>query len=410
MERVESSDRLGRYYTKGTIGSLLVDQMHWLAPAKILDLGAGCGSLSIAAGGRWTDAELLTVDVDGRASARLQKLFAARWGSRHSHIRADALSSNLPKLISAKTDSIDVAVCNPHFITPRWRKGFGEILEDAGFSGCLPVVRDADAALLFLAQNLRLLNKTATLGIILPDTLVSAKKYRFFREQLLGRYQLHRTIRLPRNSFTNTDAQAYIAVISKGKVTSGPVPLQRFDAHLGIQEELLVKVENAIERLDFEYHAQHIKAPIGKAISISLGSICVQLKRGSLSSSQRHHNQFSVLHTTDFMPHTRGCWINLEERGFQKEPENTKLIVAERGDILVARVGRNLEDKVIGVSRGAAVVTDCVYVLRVPKQYRRTVLAQLTSSNGRAWLASRAYGVSARQLTKSDLLAFPVHI
>ena len=119
MERIESSDRLGRYYTKGTIGSLLVDQMHWLAPAKILDLGAGCGSLSIAAGGRWTDAELLTVDVDGRASARLQKLFAARWGSRHSHIRADALSSNLPKLISAKTDSIDVAVCNPPFITPR---------------------------------------------------------------------------------------------------------------------------------------------------------------------------------------------------------------------------------------------------------------------------------------------------
>ncbi|WP_188709850.1 N-6 DNA methylase [Polaromonas eurypsychrophila] len=410
MERIEGSDRLGRYYTKETIGSLLVDQMDGLAPAKILDLGAGGGSLSLAAGGRWADAELLTVDVDGKASAKLRKLFSAHWGSRHSHIRADALSSDLPRLISAKASSIDAAVCNPPFITPAWRKGFGEILEDAGFSGCLPVMSDVDAALLFLAQNLRLLNETATLGIVLPDTLVSAKKYRRFREQLLKQYQLHRTIRLPRNSFTNTDAQAYIAVISKGNVTRSPVPLQRFDAHLGIQHELLVKVEDAIERLDFEYHAHHVQTPCEGASPISLGSICVQLQRGSLSSSERNGNPFPVLHTTDLISDARGCWIDLQKLGFRKKPVDARLTVAESGDILIGRVGRNLEDKVVGISRGTAVVTDCVYVLRVPKQYRIAVLAQLTSLEGKAWLASRAYGVSAKQLTKTDLLAFPVHI
>lgn len=410
MERINSSDRLGRYYTKETIGSLLVDQMDGLTPARILDLGAGGGSLSLAAGGRWTDAQLLTVDVDGNASVRLKKLFAARWGSRHSHIRADALSSDLPRLISAKASSIDAAVCNPPFITPKWRKGFGEILEDAGFSGCLPVMSDVDAALLFLAQNLRLLNDTATLGIVLPDTLVSAKKYRRFREQLLKRYQLHRAIRLPRNSFTNTDAQAYIAVISKGEVTRNPVSLQRFDAHLGIQKALLVKFEDAIERLDFEYHAHHIQTSSETATPVPLGSICVQLQRGSLTSSERHGNPFSVLHTTDFMSDTHGRWIDLQKLGFRNEPVNSRLTVAERGDILIARVGRNLEDKVLGIARGTAVVTDCVYVLRVPKQYRSAVLTQLTSLKGKAWLASRAYGVSAKQLTKTDLLAFPVHI
>lgn len=402
-------DSLGRYYTKEFIGDLLVDQMMDVEPTRILDLGAGGGCLSFAASRRWTEAEMITVDVDDKVSTHLKELFSTRHGTRHSHINADALSSTLPKLISLQTDAIDAAVCNPPFITPKWRRGFGEILEETGFSGCLPVTGTVDAALLFLAQNLRLLSDQATLGIILPDSLVSSQKYRSFRRQLIERYQLHRTIRLPRQSFNNTDTLAYIAIISKGRRTDTDIPLQRLDKRFGLQEEILVSAEKAIERLDFNYHFQQAKVSVKSKNLISLATICVEIKRGSVCSSQRYENETPALHTTDFKTIASGCWVDLAKRGFEKTSVDNGLVVAQAGDILMARVGRNLESKVFGVHCGKSIVTDCVYVIRVPKEYRRSVLSQLSSPKGRDWIASRSYGVGAKQLSKSDLLEFPLN-
>ena len=119
--KTRGSDRLGRYYTKNDIGGLLIDQMDGLSPRRVLDLGAGAGSLSRAALERWSGVELLTVDVDAAAQVHLNNLFSTTGSSKHNHIRADALSSRLPELISAKAEFIDAAVCNPPFIVPSSR-------------------------------------------------------------------------------------------------------------------------------------------------------------------------------------------------------------------------------------------------------------------------------------------------
>lgn len=409
--KTRGSDRLGRYYTKTDIGGLLIDQMDGLSPSRVLDLGAGAGSLSRAALERWSDVELLTVDVDAAAQIHLKKLFSSTGSSKHNHIRADALSSKLPELISAKADFIDAAVCNPPFIIPKWRKNFAHIIEDAGFSGCFSVMADVDAALLFLAQNLRLLSTNATLGIILPDSLVSASKYRLFRKELLQRYIVRKAIRLPRHSFVNTDAQAFILVISKGSATTQKIPLLKFSTTSEINSEVLVSVDDAIDRLDYEYHAQGLEKHRTKNIYSQLGTFVDELKRGSLSSIEARSARFPVFHTTDMTLPLTGCWCDLTDFGaFPVSGElESQTVRAEPGDILVARVGRNLEQKVLGVSSGYPALTDCVYKLRVPNQHQDKVLRQLSSSEGQAWLASRAYGVSAKQLTKADLLTFPIN-
>ncbi|MCX7176100.1 MAG: N-6 DNA methylase [Proteobacteria bacterium] len=410
-QRHAGPDRLGRYYTKADIGRLLIDQMSGLTPSRLLDLGAGGGSLSGAAIKHWSNIELLTVDIDERSLPHLSRLFHGCESLKHSHIRADALSQRLPQLIHSRFGHIDTAVCNPPFITPKWRKGFAMILEEAGFSGCMPVLSDVDAAVLFLAQNLRLLSTRATLGIILPDSLISAAKYRQFRKELLRRYCIHRAIRLPRGSFSNTDALAHIVILSKGSETA-TVPLQKLTNDRTLAPALHVGIDDAAERLDFDYHAHKVVAPRSQNVQVSLGSLTEELWRGSLSRTQGRLAEVPVLHTSDIRPSDAGKWCDLSDFGdFRKQLRGTTQVqYAEPGDILVARVGRNLERKVIGVSAGFPLITDCVYRLKVPEKFRDSVLSQLSNTNGQAWLASRAYGVGAKQLTKVDLLTFPLFL
>ena len=92
----------------------------------------------------------------------------------------------------------------------------------------------------------------------------------------------------------------------------------------------------------------------------------------------------------------------------EKKKIEGHFICAEPGDILLARVGRNLEYKIIGVAEGYPVLTDCIYRIRVQEEHKKHVLQQLSSVEGKAWLSSRCYGVSAKQLSKADLLTFPI--
>jgi type I restriction enzyme M protein len=403
-------DSLGRYYTKKDIGSFLVDQISSHVPSRLLDLGAGTGSLSGAAIKRWSNIEILTVDIDKASAIHLGKLFSVNGNFKHNHINTDALSDNLPEIISSQFGSVDTAVCNPPFTAPKWRKGFAQILEEAGFSGSMPVLTSVDAALLFLAQNLRVLSNQATLGIILPDSLISGAKYRQFRKDLLQNYNVLKAIRLPRGSFSNTDALAHILVIRKGSATSAAIPLESLTNNQA--EQLLIDADEAIERLDFNYHAQRLVTSKTQGESITLRSIIVDFKRGSLSSSEGRLVDTPVFHTTDIQQPLFGKWCDLSHFcSAKKRAASAEFPVrAQPGDILVARVGRNLERKIIGVASGHPILTDCIYRVRVHRQFRNKVLALLKSKKGQAWLASQAYGVGARQLTKAALLEFPISI
>lgn len=400
----KGSDFLGRYYTYPDVGGLLIDQMGQLAPNSLLDLGAGAGALSAAAIRRWSGVRILTVDIDKTSCGLLAREMRPAEGN-HVHILADALSPHLPEMVFSEVGQIDAAVCNPPFIAPKWRPGFGEILEAAGFSRCVGFNGGIDAALLFLAQNLRLISDGGTLGIILPDSIVSATKYKQLRKELLSRYHVHKVVRLPRGSFVGTDALASIAIVGKGTGTPNLVPLHKFDGRRQLSPALLVDVDAAAHRLDFDFHTQNFVAHPRQVQCLSLASIGCEIKRGHLSSSEARAAATPVFHTSDIGLSLSGQWLDLSEFGAGEKGQSGALRAAP-GDILVARVGRNLEKKVAGVAVGNPLLTDCVYRVRVPDAYRDTVFAALCSAHGQSWLASRAYGVGAKQLTKADLLAF----
>jgi len=402
------SDSLGRYYTNAVVSQALVADIPSHAPTTVLDLGCGTGSLSFAASRRWAHTNIVTVDIDRTIAAVLpEKLRESGFAGEHHHMMYDALSPKLTDSLIREQAQPDIAVCNPPFLIPKWKKGYGAILEDVGLTSCLPAIATIDAALVFLAQNLRLLQPGGILGIIVPDSIVSADKYRNFRSELLSRYQVRSAIRLCRGSFGGTDALAHILVIKNSAPDGSPIVLSSLDESGAKSPSLFVEHSQAAHRLDYQFH--FAEARVEKQ-SGRLADVVLDLRRGSLNSAEAKRANHFVLHTTNLDSDNHGQWLDFSAKYFCFPTSNNGRIVhAVAGDIVVARVGRTAHDKVIGISAGSVALTDCLYRLRVIPSKRDAVLRVLSSPEGRAWLELHAYGVAARQLTKSDLLNLPLH-
>lgn len=407
-EHAKSTDPLGRYYTSSSISTLLVGLLPSEDPGAVLDLGAGEGALTMAASSKWSAAALITVDLDVQASRVLtRRLRNGGFNGHHHHLPWDALNAGLQTALACHNAAApEIAVCNPPFLVPKWRKGYGAILEEAGFSGSLPAISSTDAAALFLAQNLRLVAGGGSVGIIVPDSLVCAEKYLGFRASLLEKYDVLQAVRLPRGSFVGTDVQAHILVISKRRPTSAPVRLSCLPTGNGPTLTIDVQRDRAIHRLDYAYHAAE-QAESGH--HCKLGDIVVDLRRGALNSAEVRAAASFVLHTSDITPNMHGQWTDFSRKFFKPGNESQGTAIAEPGDVIVARVGRNAAEKVLGVAKGRVALSDCLFRLRVLPEHRKGVLRCLTSDYGLRWLEQHAYGVAARHLSKKDLLSLPLY-
>ncbi len=391
-----TSDALGRYYTSSYVGTILVNSMGGIRPESVLDLGAGDGALTAAAAERWLDATYYTVDIDKNAkSSTLPQLF----GSSFRHHVGDALSSTVEKRLGLELGSADLAICNPPYIRPRWRKGFANILEDAGLSHVLPKLADVPAEILFIAQNLRFLRSEGRLGLIVPDGVIAGEKFAELRNILATEHCIERVIELPRGIFKKTEAKAHILVMRKS--TNGPdeIQVQRLDETGTLSPELQVQRERAASRLDYSF----LVSGLGNkgAQQIRIGDVTISLARGSISSSQRAGCNFPVLHTTDLNPS-----IDSVGREFSFPEIFVKrghLNIAKRGDILIGRVGRNFEKKICMVKSGTVAVSDCIFILTVAPEHRESVFTYLKSDVGRRALSCSSHGVGARFLTSDAL-------
>lgn len=402
----KNSDQLGRYYTHGDIGELLVDNIDIEVPHAVLDLGSGVGALSTAVAHRWSATHIVTVDVDEAASLQLKNKLYRLGTGQHAHIQIDALNPHLPELIRNKLSQIDAAVCNPPFIQIFWKDYFHTILKEVGFEDCLPKnKKKVDASLLFLAQNLRALDNNAYLGIILPDGFISSQRYKKFRNNLLKKYNVEAVIKLPRGSFSGTDALASIVVIKKTPPTTNTLPLYKLTIDRKLSTPIIVSLKAAANRLDYDYH-QSSSSHLVSNSTLTLADISIDVRRGTIQNAIAKKENLSVLHTTSLQKQDFGAWIHIPKHEINS-PFVGK-IIAESGDILVARVGRNLHKKICGIATGQVEITDCIYRIRVPRRYQSMILQQLTSLSAQEWFKANSYGVGARQLTKKDLLSFPI--
>ena len=195
-------------------------------------------------------------------------------------------------------------------------------------------------------------------------------------------------------------------IIRKGLEGTNKIRLRRKDAD-GLTEPLLADIEDAVGRFDFTYHAQRRGAGGSKiADARLLRHLNPELQRGRACSAGRHSMPLRVFHTTDF-PEGEGITIALSSprwRWNERQATQHGQVLAWPGDILLARVGRNLEKKVGFLVDGPVAISDCVFRLRVPATEREALIRHLTSHNGRSVLHSIASGTGARYLSKTELL------
>lgn len=398
----KTSDHFGRYYTESDIASLLIESMAVRSPKLAIDLGAGSGALVGEASRYWESTEFITVDIDQKAES--SALRAIR-GSTFTHHTADALDSSLAEKIGLRYGGVDSGLCNPPYVRPKWHKHFGEILEDAGLSHVIPKIGCIQADVLFIAQNLRFLRSGGKLGLILPDGAIAGEKYAKLRHTLATTHRIERVIELPRRVFRKTDAKAHIVVLTKHRVVDDDIQVQKLGNNGLLSQPIHISPDSAAVRLDYSYLASQRQTGRRRA-GLTLRSITQLVTRGSYSSSQRKELSFPVFHTTDFVD---GSAIVPRQFWLTKEVQRTANgVLAQSGDILLARVGRNLEQKVSTVTRETVAVSDCILVLRVEPKYQERVLSYLTSAKGRAALLAASHGVGAAFITMDALQSLEI--
>lgn len=404
-----NADAWGRYYTSNEVSRALINAMTGVRPKLVVELGAGECSLANAAHRKWRNASFVTVDTDVRPALPLAWSLGR---AAHIHHAQDALDEELAERIGVPLGSADVGLCNPPYVRPRWRSSFGRILEDAGLSGALQSVHDAGADLLFIAQNLRLLRSGGKLGLILPDGLITAQKYLGVREVLLREHRVDLVVQLPRSAFAKTEAQTYLLVLSKRGGETQQVKLSMMSEGGDVSSPICVSSDLAKLRLDYAFHAASAKAKLLGEDSgghSKLGDRVREVLRGSTCSSEIGDCSFPVFHLSDFPVACGRSAVPEVPANFILSSSDSNLLhkkyrIARAGDILIARIGRNLHEKVCVLSYGESVISDCIFAIRANEDCRDELVRYLLSSEGRAALAAASHGVGAKYLSRSDVL------
>ena len=210
------------------------------------------------------------------------------------------------------------------------------------------------------------------LGLIVPDGIVSGFIHRELRRTLVDRHTISDVIELSRDTFRRAEVKAHIVVIQKKPQGPRDIRVRQY-VNGALSIPYLVSPESAVHRLDFSYYEQEHRFDARNLPTfplVRLADLNPELQRGRATTVGRLSLPIPVFHVTDFPTSNRYapargyCWT---------EPLATEhnQVLAWPGDILLARVGRNLSKKVVGLIDGPIAISDCVYRLRVASQRER---------------------------------------
>lgn len=202
----------GQFFTPQNAAVALTKMVNPSSNCKILDLTCGAGGFLVAAkkhdGSCYSN--LYGVDKDSYL-VRLAKIHLACLGCETRNIQcADSLVWDTA-VLGADQDAYDVILTNPPFgvniqagtvdtlskfdLAYKRRKSGESYLKTAAVNESIP------PQVVFLEQCIRLLKSNGTLGIVLPESMISNKKYVYIIDYILEKCILKAVIGMPDELF-----------------------------------------------------------------------------------------------------------------------------------------------------------------------------------------------------------------
>jgi type I restriction enzyme M protein len=390
-------DELARYYTQDKISQLLINKLENHSPKRILELGIGDGALSLAAYKRWKKAQYFGIDIDEDSIASIK--------SKLPFInikKINGLDDDLQIKLDIENSSIDIAICNPPYLKHREKVQDNKLFEVTLLNSCI-TNKYLTTDIIFLAQNLQFLKEGSELGIILPDSILTNQYYAELRKDLLFHHNVKCIIQLPDKVFNKTEARTHILIIQKFCQGTSKIELCNTDHNGIITDHIYVERDKLIKRMDYSFW-KYINY-VEKRKYIILEEIMSSLTRGNKTKKELQDMNINFFHTTSFSKYDNHITTNSRQIDFKEN-----LTLAENGDILIARVGKRCIGRVAIVTSGCIPVSDCIYRLRVPDNFRELVFESLISQQGKSWFDAFSHGVCARVISKSDLIKYKIYL
>lgn len=364
---------LKQYYTPKIFSTLLIESMLSTSANYVLDIGCGQASLLDAARTRWNAAKLIGYDIDPQNYNLKGENLHLAFGN--------GLDPDLSLKILASFGNVDISVANPPYTTVDVNRDVIRILKLAKLYDCIPrSVKKLPAEIIFLAQNLLVLDENGEFGAIFPASLISGEKWKGLREFLISEKSIDKVIQLPTRAFKKAEAATFAVNFTNKKLSKNTISLRTF----GANETVEINEKAGIKRLDYFYHAHQSRSfhtPISENATFF---------RGTKSSKDLKNGGACFVHTSDLKDAFQILGFN-----YTSYPKGTK--TARKGDFIVSRVGSRCIGKAAYINKGEVEVSDCIVVLRNFNKEKYTPL--FASRNFYEKASHNALGTGAKYLT-----------
>ena len=316
-----------RFYTPPHIAQILLENIVNITPKTIIDICCGSCNLLNAARSRWKHTELFGVDI-----------------VKHSLPNVRFVQMDGRKFASEQTNKFDLVLANPPFDYVTKKREFPKL-----YSGVFSDFLTNRLEIEMLIANLQLLNEDGILMIILPNTFVESDKNKNIRTILGHHYHIKSIIKLPDDTFGSSCIRSYALVIryskSKHHITKLFSLLHENSSYYFSEKEIIPQI--------------NIRNGYWSPKQLQPMNIKLNLRRGNISSQSFTITGEPVLHTSknsqDWAPSVR----------YYRNNDASTLIYAEKGDIIVSRIGRSA-GRWHQHSGERIALSDCLYCLKDP--------------------------------------------
>lgn len=385
---------LGQFFTPAPVAGLVA---HCLKKntCSVIDFAAGVGDLLKAVRDRAPDASISAIDIDHVSIAELVQAFPGA-----EIIHSDALNLDSNGELWLNQQQHDLVVGNPPYNKQKASELTLTVINEELGVDCSRHQK-IRAEIAFLALSLKAAKPGAYVSLVLPKTIASGESWGWLRHILISRFSIESVTTLPASVFRNTEVETCVFTLQKEKPAKGSkiklVKCDKIGASLGALE---IEPKDGIYRLDFDYHDWKIENGAGSSETISQTGAVVL--RGNIHAKKAKELGINLFHTSDFVSIEKGI-IHFHN---QPSPQ-AGMISVEKGDILIPRVGRNLDHRAV-VGSGESIISDCIFGLKVPKGRLSQVRETLDSDHARTWIRIHTSGSCAKVLSKNSLLSMPL--